>query len=157
MMYLGKFKADCKKFNKMYKLSAQNRNLKYLGQERLEFFKQIFSEEVTEVNEILEKAAKADTEEKKLEVMTDLSDWLGDLIVYAMTEGGRWGLPMDKVLKIIMESNFSKLGTDGNPIYDERGKVLKGDNYWKPEQKILEALSKLKFEDLSSTNNIVFA
>lgn len=156
-MYLGKFKSDCKKFNKMYKLSAPNRKLKYLGVSRLEFFKQIFSEEVTEVNEILEKAAKATTQEEKLEVLTELSDWLGDLVVYAMTEGQRWGLPMEQVLQTIMESNFSKLGADGQPIYDERGKVLKGPNYWKPEPKILETLKQMKFEDLSGTDNIVFA
>lgn len=35
-----------------------------------------------------------------------------------------------------MQSNFSKLGADGKPIYDERGKVQKGQNYWKPEPKI---------------------
>lgn len=156
-MYLGTFQIDCQKFNEMYKLSAQNENLKYLGQSRLEFFKQIFSEEVSEVNEILDKASKAGTDEEKLEVLTDLSDWLGDLVVYAMTEGGRWGLPMDHILQTIMQSNFSKLGADGKPIYDERGKVLKGPTYWKPEPKISELLRQIKFEDLSSTNNIVFA
>lgn len=156
-MYLGTFQIDCQKFNEMYKLSAQNENLKYLGQSRLEFFKQIFSEEVSEVNEILEKARLAVTDEEKLEVMADLSDWLGDLVVYAITEGGRWGLPMASVLHTIMESNFSKLGADGKPIYDERGKVLKGPNYWKPEPKITEVLRQMKFEDLSSTSNIVFA
>jgi predicted HAD superfamily Cof-like phosphohydrolase len=39
-------------------------------------------------------------------------------------------------LGIIMASNMSKLGPDGKPIYDERGKVLKGPNYWKPEPMI---------------------
>jgi hypothetical protein len=40
-----------------------------------------------------------------------------------------------------MQSNFSKLGEDGKPIYDERGKVMKGGNYWKPEPKISEILA----------------
>ena len=35
-----------------------------------------------------------------------------------------------------MDSNESKLGADGNPIYDGNGKFLKGPNYWKPEPKI---------------------
>jgi hypothetical protein len=39
-----------------------------------------------------------------------------------------------------MDSNFSKLGADGKPIYDERGKVMKGPFYWKPEPKIKELL-----------------
>jgi len=35
-----------------------------------------------------------------------------------------------------MESNMSKLGPDGKPIYDERGKVMKGPGYYKPEPAI---------------------
>ena len=101
--------------------------------------------------------AKADTDEKKLEVMTDLSDWLGDMIVYCATEAGRWGIPIEGVLEIIMQSNASKLGADGLPIYDERAKVMKGPNYWKPEPKIREQLKLRNFEDLSSTDNLVFA
>jgi hypothetical protein len=42
-----------------------------------------------------------------------------------------------------MESNFSKLGADGNPIKDERGYIVKGPNYFKPEPKIKEFLEKL--------------
>ncbi len=49
---------------------------------------------------------------------------------------------MEEILDVIMESNFSKLDQDGNPSYDERGKVLKGPNYWKPEPKIKEILKK---------------
>ena len=40
------------------------------------------------------------------------------------------------VLDIIMDSNESKLGADGNPIYDANGKFLKGPHYWQPEPKI---------------------
>jgi predicted HAD superfamily Cof-like phosphohydrolase len=36
-----------------------------------------------------------------------------------------------------MASNMSKLGPDGKPIYDERGKVMKGPGYWKPEPMLL--------------------
>ena len=53
----------------------------------------------------------------------------------------RWGLPLNKILDVIMESNFSKLGADGMPIYDERGKVMKGPDYWKPEPQIRDALT----------------
>ena len=35
-----------------------------------------------------------------------------------------------------MASNMSKLGEDGKPIYDERGKVMKGPGYWQPEPMI---------------------
>ena len=156
-MYLGQFKIDCEQFNVTYKLSDSNGSLQYRGIERLAQFASIFTEEVTEVNQIFVKMAKADTDEKKLEVMTDLSDWLGDMMVYCATEAGRWGIPIESVLEIIMQSNASKLGADGKPIYDERGKVMKGPNYWKPEPKIREQLKTRNFEDLSSTDNIVFA
>ena len=36
----------------------------------------------------------------------------------------------------VMDSNESKLGADGNPIYDANGKFLKGPHYWQPEPKI---------------------
>jgi hypothetical protein len=39
-----------------------------------------------------------------------------------------------------MDSNTSKLGADGKPIYDERGKVMKGPGYWKPEPAIKELI-----------------
>src|SRR6476620_5595229 len=52
---------------------------------------------------------------------------------------------LDEVHEIddIMDSNESKLGADGNPIYDANGKFLKGPNYWKPEPKIQELLAAL--------------
>ncbi|MHA0110778.1 hypothetical protein ACXYUI_27030, partial [Klebsiella pneumoniae] len=78
----------------------------------------------------------------KLGVLTELSDWLGDLVVYCASEAQRWGLPLDRILSVIMQSNFSKLGADGKPFYDERGKVMKGPNYWKPEPRIQELLTK---------------
>lgn len=156
-LYLGRFKHDCKKFNEIYKLSANNNNLKFLGTARLQYFKEILKEEFDEVNEILDKAAKATTYEEQLAVMVELADWLADMVVYEMTEAGRWGIPMDRVLHTIMSSNFSKLGADGKPIYDARGKVMKGPGYWKPEPKILEEFRKMKMEDLSGTSNIVFS
>ena len=48
----------------------------------------------------------------------------------------QYGLPLEEVLDVIMDSNESKLGADGNPIYDGNGKFLKGPNYWKPEPRI---------------------
>lgn len=52
-----------------------------------------------------------------------------------------FGLPINGILNIIMESNFSKLGADGLPIYDADNKVQKGPNYWKPEPKLKELLT----------------
>jgi predicted HAD superfamily Cof-like phosphohydrolase len=78
--------------------------------------------------------------ENLLDLLTALADLLGDIQVYCGSEMVKFGLPIDDVLFIIMQSNFSKMGADGNPIYDERGKLQKGPHYWKPEPKIRELL-----------------
>ena len=144
------FFSKIKEFNAMYKVDNHDKpNL--LNVERLENFKKILSEEINEVDEIISKYKEilnnksALEKEEKLELLTHISDWLGDIIVYTASEARRFGIDINEVLKIIMESNFSKLGADGKPIYDERGKIMKGPNYWKPEPKIKEFLeSELK-------------
>ncbi len=129
----------------MYKLdmpsSPRLRELK-----TLEGFQDIILEEVKEAEDIFEmykgKKGKDLSKEEQLEILTAVSDWLGDIVVYCFTQAQSWGLPMEDILNVIMDSNFSKLDEDGNPIYDDRGKVLKGPDYWKPEPKIQEILKK---------------
>ena len=133
------FFEDIKKFNDIYKLPNHDRP-NVLGAERLKNFKSILAEEVDEADEIIEKLEGSLEGRAGLEAMTDLADWLGDIVVYCASEARRWGIPLDKVLRVIMESNFSKLGEDGMPIYDDRGKVMKGPGYWKPEPKIKDIL-----------------
>ncbi len=143
------FLGTIKEFNQMYKLPVSEKP-SLLGAERLENFKKVLLEEVNEVDEIIAKykAVESDaslSEEQKVEILTEISDWLGDMVVYIASESAKHGIDLDETLKIIMQSNFSKLGADGKPIYDERGKVLKGPNYWRPEPKLSEHLKeKLK-------------
>jgi len=127
-----------KNFNSIYKLEV-NEKPKMISKERLINFKSILMEEVHEIDEIIEDYDKS----SELEKLVALSDLLGDLIVYIRSEACKHGLPIDEVLKTIMDSNFSKLDSDGKPIYDERGKVMKGPEYFKPEPKIEEILKKL--------------
>lgn len=146
----NKFEQQIKDFNAMYRLPV----LKCPGIPRLPVFGEgtgvrsqlvtyldqlysILKEELEEVKEIQEGAANYSTE---LEVLTDLADWLGDIQVYCASEMAKFGLPNAEVLDIIMASNMSKLGDDGKPIYDARGKVLKGPGYWRPEPKIAAML-----------------
>jgi predicted HAD superfamily Cof-like phosphohydrolase len=106
-------------------------------------FHRILDEELQEVYAVMRKV-EADAD--PLEVLTDLADWLGDIMVYCASEMRKYGLRSNDILGIIMSSNFSKLGPDGKPIYDDRGKVLKGPNYWKPEPmigRLLEAQIRL--------------
>ena len=142
------FQEIIREFNEMYKLPVNDKP-SLLGVERLKNFKDILMEEVNEVDSIVEKYEKFGenmSEENKIDLLTDVSDWLGDMVVYITSESTKHGIDMDRTLQVIMSSNFSKLGLDGKPIYDERGKVLKGPNYWKPEPKISELLK----ESLSS-------
>ncbi len=133
---MSAFSRDIEQFNGIYKLPVSAKPTLDVGvpvTERLKAFKSILNEEVDEIDDII---AAADRGEPPLEILTMLADLLGDIQVYCASEMAKFGLPLDKVLAIIMQSNFSKLGEDGKPIYDERGKVQKGPNYWKPEPKI---------------------
>lgn len=107
--------------------------------ERLVKFKATLLDEVHEVDEIV---AMANGGASKLDIAVAIADVLGDIIVYCRSEALKYGLPLEDVLDVIMDSNESKLGADGNPIYDANGKFLKGPNYWKPEPKLRELLAK---------------
>jgi predicted HAD superfamily Cof-like phosphohydrolase len=138
---MSNFAQDIQKFNGIYKLpvsAAPTTNVGVPVAERLKAFKSILGEELDEIDEIITAVGRGDDQ---LLVLTMLADLLGDIQVYCASEMAKFGLPLDEVLAVIMQSNFSKLGEDGKPIYDERGKVMKGSNYWKPEPKISEILA----------------
>lgn len=129
------------RFNEMYRLPGSDIPTLDVGvpvAQRLRDFKHILAEELDEIGEIIE---MAEQDKPSLELLTALADLLGDIQVYCASEMRKFGLPQDEVLQVIMESNFSKLGADGKPLYDERGKVIKGPNYWKPEPKISALLA----------------
>jgi predicted HAD superfamily Cof-like phosphohydrolase len=149
------FGKKIKDFNNMYKLPVSAEpslhNLGVPALERLQSFKKILLEEVNEIDEIiLDLDANKEVGHPivpEVEVLTKLADLLGDIQVYCASEMAKFGLPLDEVLGIIMDSNLSKLGADGLPIYDERGKVQKGPNYWKPEPKLQAMLAAKILQD----------
>jgi predicted HAD superfamily Cof-like phosphohydrolase len=79
-------------------------------------------------------------------VLAQIADWLGDIQVYCASEMRKFGLDNDATLGIIMASNFSKLDEDGEPIYDSRGKVLKGTNFFPPEPELRELIGRQMLE-----------
>lgn len=86
-----------------------------------------------ENQEYLEAASKND--------LVEVADALGDMLYILCGTILEHGLQykIEEVFEEIQRSNMSKLGADGNPIYREDGKVLKGPNYFKPNiGKILE-------------------
>lgn len=125
--------------NAMYKLPMQDRpTVPADVAERLTRFKATLMDEVQEIDEIVQQArAGADP----LDLAVAIADLLGDVVVYCRSEALKYGLPLEAVLEVIMDSNASKLGADGKPIYDANGKFLKGPGYWKPEPKIRALLA----------------
>lgn len=120
--------------NAMYRLPAnQCPTLPDDTAERLVKFKATLIDEVHEIDDIAALLAKG---ADPADVLTAIADLLGDVVVYCRSEALKYGLPLEGVLDVIMDSNESKLGADGNPIYDANGKFLKGPNYWKPEPRI---------------------
>ncbi|HEY9065335.1 MAG TPA: pyrophosphatase [Burkholderiaceae bacterium] len=126
--------------NSMYRLPAHQRpTVAEDVADRLKKFKTILIDEVHEIDEIVDMAQRG---AEPLDIAVAIADLLGDVIVYCRSEALKYGLPLEEVLDVIMDSNESKLGADGNPIYDSNGKFLKGPSYWKPEPKIRELLAR---------------
>lgn len=65
--------------------------------------------------------------------LVEVADAIGDMIYILIGTAVAYGIPIDEVFNEIHASNMSKLGSDGKPIYREDGKVLKGENYFKPD------------------------
>jgi hypothetical protein len=126
--------------NAMYKLPAHAApTIPPELPDRLRKFKATLLEEIHEIDEIV---ASAEQDAEPLDLAVAIADLLGDIIVYCRSESLKYGLPLEEVLDIIMDSNESKLGADGQPIYNENGKFLKGPNYWRPESKIRQLLQR---------------
>ena len=63
----------------------------------------------------------------------ELADALTDILYVTYGAGHAFGINLDKCFQEVQNSNMSKLGPDGKPIYNEKGKVMKGPNYFKPD------------------------
>ena len=63
----------------------------------------------------------------------EVADALTDILYVTYGAGHAFGVDLDKCFEEVQQSNMSKLGTDGKPIYNDNGKVMKGPNYFKPD------------------------
>jgi len=77
-----------------------------------------------ELNELKEAMNEKDLKE--------IADALTDILYVTYGAGYAYGIDLDKCFKEVQRANMSKLGKDGKPIYNEKGKVMKGPNYSKP-------------------------
>ena len=64
--------------------------------------------------------------------LLEVADALTDILYVTYGAGHAFGVNLDKCFEEVQNSNMSKLGLDGKPIYNENGKVMKGPNYFKP-------------------------
>ena len=81
----------------------------------------LIKEELEELNQAL-----------KDKDIKEIADALTDILYVTYGAGHAFGIDLDKCFDEVQRSNMSKLGSDGKPIYNESGKVLKGPNYFKP-------------------------
>jgi predicted HAD superfamily Cof-like phosphohydrolase len=63
----------------------------------------------------------------------EVADALTDILYVTYGAGHAFGINLDKCFNEVQNSNMSKLGLDGKPIFNEKGKVMKGPNYFKPD------------------------
>ena len=63
----------------------------------------------------------------------EVADALTDILYVTYGAGHSFGINLDKCFEEVQSSNMSKLGEDGRPIYNDKGKVMKGPNYFKPD------------------------
>ena len=81
------------------------------------------------IYEELEELKKAISDNDIVEV----ADALTDILYVTYGAGHAFGIDLDSCFEEVQNSNMSKLGSDGKPIYNDTGKVMKGPNYFKPD------------------------
>mgnify|MGYP001164283228 FL=1 len=82
----------------------------------------LIKEELEELKEALDKKD-----------IKEVADALTDILYVTYGAGHAFGIDLDKCFEEVQNSNMSKLGSDGRPIYNDKGKVMKGPNYFKPD------------------------
>jgi predicted HAD superfamily Cof-like phosphohydrolase len=82
----------------------------------------LIKEELEELKEAMDKRDLKET-----------ADALTDILYVTYGAGHAFGINLDKCFNEVQNSNMSKLGSDGKPIYNDKGKVMKGPSYFKPD------------------------
>ena len=64
--------------------------------------------------------------------LLEVADALTDILYVTYGAGHAFGIDLDQCFDEVQNSNMSKLGENGKPIYNKAGKVMKGPKYFKP-------------------------
>ena len=83
--------------------------------------------------DLIKEELKELTEAMKNNDLLEVADALTDILYVTYGAGHAFGIDLDMCFDEVQNSNMSKLGENGKPIYNESGKVMKGPNYFKPD------------------------
>jgi predicted HAD superfamily Cof-like phosphohydrolase len=119
--------------------------------QKVKTFMQTFGQEVKskpsfsteKINDLRFSLIQEELVELKLAIdnkdLLEVADALTDILYVTYGAGHAFGIDLDKCFEEVQNSNMSKLGKDGKPIYNDAGKVMKGPNFYKPDlSKFLE-------------------
>ena len=113
--------------------------------EKVKIFMKTFGQEVKEkssfssdkINQLRINLIKEELEELKIAIDTknlvEVADALTDILYVTYGAGHAFGINLDRCFDEVQQSNMSKLDDNGNPIYNDSGKVMKGPKYFKPD------------------------
>tara|TARA_B100000287_G_scaffold340309_1_gene326719 strand:- start:52 stop:423 length:372 start_codon:yes stop_codon:yes gene_type:complete len=113
--------------------------------EKVKIFMKTFGQEVKEkssfssdkINKLRINLIKEELEELKIAIDTknlvEVADALTDILYVTYGAGHAFGINLDRCFEEVQQSNMSKLDDNGNPIYNDSGKVMKGPKYFKPD------------------------
>ena len=113
--------------------------------QKVKTFMQTFGQEVKtepsfsteKINDLRYNLIKEELDELKQAIdnkdLLEVADALTDILYVTYGAGHAFGIDLDSCFEEVQNSNMSKLGKDGKPIYNEAGKVMKGPNYFKPD------------------------
>ena len=113
--------------------------------ERVKKFMEVFGQEIkekatfpnTKITNLRYDLIKEELDELKEAIskqdIKEVADALTDILYVTYGAGHAFGIDLDKCFKEIQNSNMSKLGADCKPIFNNKGKVMKGPNYFKPD------------------------
>ena len=85
--------------------------------------------------DLIEEELKELEQAMKTKNLKEIADALTDILYVTYGAGYAYGINLDMCFTEVQRANMSKLGNDGKPIYNEKGKVMKGPNYLEPNLK----------------------
>ena len=110
-----------KKFMQTFGQEVKNK-AEFPNEKIVQLRSELIKEELEELNQAI-----------KDKDIKEVADALTDILYVTYGAGHAFGIDLDKCFHEVQESNMSKLGEDGKPIYNESGKVMKGPKYFKPD------------------------